>query len=167
MAGCYNYFLCYTNSYISADTFLKQKPAAFRHGHHWRSALCCSLHPQSLSTDIQSLLWGTHLSPVTPQLQTTAICRFCCCCPVGSTPHRTFPCVYTWIIYLDSPHCFTFTARLCTADHMVCTVTHRGRSLRMAWCTHIFSHVCVTSGLFHHQLPQVEARLDTSRSSYW
>lgn len=34
------------------------------------------------------LLWGTHLSPDTPPLHTTAIC--CCCC-VGSGPHRMLP----------------------------------------------------------------------------
>lgn len=85
------------------------------------------------------------------------LCRF--------NTSQDVPCIYTWIIYLDSPHRFTFTARLCTTDHMVCTITHIGRSLHMAWCTHIFSHVCVTSGLFHHQLPQVEACLDTRRSS--
>lgn len=131
--------------YISADTLFQTETCCFQARPSLEvGSLLQSSPSEPLHGYSESALGHTPepcytTAPNNGHLLLLLLCRF--------NTSQNVPCVYTWIIYLDSPHCFTFTARLCTTDHMGCTITHIGRSLHMAWCTHIFSHVCVTSGL--------------------
>lgn len=120
-------------------------------------------HPPgaSLSVGIQTALWATHLSPVTPQLQTTAIC--CCCCQFSTS--QDVPCLYTWIIQSRSasththcspwPHCVSNTP-----DEEICHhgLMHSDFQPNSLW------PVCVTpSSLFHQPLPGAQVFLDVDK----